>query len=148
MGRGNRHVASIQFAEGTSAIDSLINLLDSAGSERMVSSDAQIITRLHYEQSFGIVNHTSLDNTPEEVFALVTLNDNENIWKDDLMHERARRFARLKMSTLTGMSWKEFVELPYSVCDMWFSIAEEERMKEASIGKDVERQMVNASTQK
>ena len=113
----------------------------------MVSSDAQIIGRLHYEQYFGIVDHPKLDGTTEEVFALVTLNDNENVWKDDLMHERAKRFARLKMGEITNMSWKEFIELPYSVCDMWFSIAEEQRLKEAKIGQEVDQQMRNQAQQ-
>lgn len=125
----------------------MIDLFGKVGNEKMVSSDAQIIGRLHYEQYFGIVDHPKLDGTTEEVFALVTLNDNENVWKDDLMHERAKRFARLKMGEITNMSWKEFIELPYSVCDMWFSIAEDQRLKEAKIGQEVDQQMRNQAQQ-
>ncbi len=81
-----------------------------------------------------------LEGTTDEVFASVTLNANEDNWSEDLMHERAIRFARLKMGTLTGMSWKEFIELPFSICEMWFKIGENERLAEARIANSAENE--------
>lgn len=131
-------MASIMFGEGIDPVQGLVELLSNTG--KLTSTDAQILRRMRYEQDFGIVDHNALSGTDEEVFALVTLNDNENIWRGDMMHERAKRFYKLRMSTITGMSWKEFIELPKSVCDMWFDIAEEHNRTESAVADDLATQ--------
>lgn len=128
-------MASVVFGEGIDPIDGLVDLLSK--SKQLVSTDAQILRRMRYEQDFGIVDHNALSGTMEEVFALVTLNDNENTWRGDMMHERARRFYKLRLASITGMSWKEFIELPKAVCDMWFELAEEHNKTESAVADEL-----------
>lgn len=123
------------FGQGIEPSKGLVELLDNVGT--IPSTDAQIIRQMRYEQDYGIVNHTALEGTLDEVFALVTLNDNENVFRGDMMHERARRFYKLRMFNITGMSWKEFIELPKAVCDMWFEIAEEHNKTEGAVADDI-----------
>ena len=94
--------------------------------KNLCSTDLQIVLRTAYEETYGIVDHSALTGMPaEEAFALVTLNDNENTYLNDPMRSRAKRFAINRMATQFGMSWKEFIELPHSTCDMLFEISEE-----------------------
>lgn len=123
------------FGQGIEPSKGLVELLDNVGT--IPSTDAQIIRQMRYEQDYGIVNHSALEGTLDEVFALVTLNDSENVFRGDMMHERARRFYKLRMFNITGMSWKEFIELPKAVCDMWFEIAEEHNKTEGAVADDI-----------
>ena len=94
--------------------------------KKLCSTDLQIVLRTAYEETYGIVHHSVLEGMPaEEAFALVTLNDNENVYLNDPVRARAKRFAINRMANQFGMSYKEFIELPHSTCDMLFEISEE-----------------------
>ena len=94
--------------------------------KQLCSTDLQIVLRTAYEETFGIVHHSALEGMPaEEAFALVAMNDNENSYKNDPMVARAKRFATNRMGHWFNLSYKEFIELPHSTCDMLFEISEE-----------------------
>lgn len=94
--------------------------------KNLCSTDLQIVLRTAYEETYGIVNHSSLEGlTAEEAFALVAMNDNENSYKNDPMWARAKRFAINRIGHWFNLSYKEFIELPHSTCDMLFEISEE-----------------------
>lgn len=124
------------FGNGIEPSKGLLELLNNTGT--IPSTDAQILRQMRYEQDYGIVNHSALEGTLDEVFALVTLNDSENVFRGDMMHERAKRFYKLRVFNITGMSWKEFIQLPKPVCDMWFEIAEEHNKTEGAVADNLD----------
>lgn len=94
--------------------------------KKLCSTDLQIVLRTAYEETYGIVDHSAIRDIPEEnAFSLVTLNDNENIYKNDMQSIRAKRFAINRINHYFGLSYKDFIELPHATCDMLFEISEE-----------------------
>ncbi len=94
--------------------------------QRLKSTDLQIILRERYEEVYGIVNHSALANNPSEsAFSLVTLNNNEDIYGNDIQKERARKFVNYRIPHYWNMSYKDFINLPKATCDMIFELTEE-----------------------
>lgn len=94
--------------------------------KQLCSTDLQILLRTVYEEVYGIVDHSGLQDDPNErAFSLVTLNDNEDIYKHDMMRARAKRFAMLRVGHYFNMSWDAFIQQPHSTCEMLFEVTEE-----------------------
>lgn len=86
----------------------------------------QIVLRERYEELYGIVDHTSISNIPSEAaFALVSMNNNEDIYGNDIQRDRARKFLNCRIPHYWGCSYNEFINLPKATCDMLFELTED-----------------------
>lgn len=102
----------------------------------MRSSTAQILLRDSYETSCGIYDHKSSEG--DHPLALVRMNWSEDTITNGRLHERMRKFALLGIGDIFKISFKEFVDSPTYVCELYTSVAEEEAIrKNAAITKEI-----------
>jgi hypothetical protein len=92
------------------------------------SLSAQLMLRESYEQMYGLFDHNRFSKAMP--LAVVSMHPKENSSEYSPLYRMAYKYDQHDILKLTGLNYKEFLDLPREQCELWFKIAREKAIKE------------------
>ena len=91
----------------------------------------QILLRIHYDTMYGIFDHEG-EWAEQRPLAIVAMHEKEKTAPHSMFQRTVDRFVKMKVRERSGMSWREFCQLPYDEAEYWFAVCVAEERREAS----------------
>jgi hypothetical protein len=126
-------VSDPRFGEGIPLDGFILEMLATA--PQMCATDAQLLLRDRYDQTYGIFNHDLGD--PDRPWALIGMHWAEDCSTGSYLYERIEAFEDKKIYARFGLSLTEFLALPRDVTDHLFRIANKKQSVENKITGEV-----------
>ena len=105
-----------QYDEATNTLyDPVLQYIKTLPKGVLGSLQTQLLLRSKYEEIYGIRSHEAID--PNVPYPFAAINPLEDYSKHRPSYERIDRFIEERVATLTGMSLKEFLELPRHILE-------------------------------
>jgi hypothetical protein len=121
---------------GVSQDNPITRLLSNGGV--LQASDARVVLREAYEQTYHIYDHDRVESSP---LAIVAMHPSENPFQDSLLAERMKDFARKKIGKWFNMSFTEFIRQPRADVEMMLEVASELNRTDANDTDDIVRKL-------
>lgn len=113
-----------------------------ATTKKVDSYTAELLLRERYETHYGIFNHDNPAAAKMRPLALAALHPKEDSFHYSMRHRLYWRFRDYEMAKHWGLSFKEFLELPWETTQALFAI--EQRRAQQALREEEARQRKEA----